>query len=761
MEQLAHVDLDKELFEIVDEAARKNIAALQEEQEELKELCDPDVILSNAITETSSPTMPNSYSGRLLVEEIGGESQQFTTTGKNLIDFTKGRTTTGGGVTYTVQSDGSYKRTGTATDAVGNVWLLGYYGITPSEDTRLVHLEAGKNYYVKDCILFFGTSGFFGGIVDATKYPNGIDITAVRNIEFEVGKTYDDVVYPMVCEAEYGVDWEPYTGGIPSPNPSYPQEIKKTVVSEIRTHGKNLLSYDNNYKYTNGGITVEAVGDGYSYKVYGTATKNIAVQIPMSIASEKVCIFSSSYANNNNSNITLYYTENGSSTIKALFPSRTIDLNNNNIHYLAFYVLSGATVNYVAKVQLEEGTVATEYEPYTESVITLSQPIDLYGIGGVQDVITPKKIERKFGVKVFDGTEDIIIMQAGNNDTTYFCCTNTSLKLNTGNYLTGNLCTRLIEQKPSDLWDRSNIGFAINTTNHYPVRFRFGADINTVELAKAKLKEWYNAGNPMIIVYELATETTEALPIADQIALNSLATYDGITYLEFDSEIEPTFKGRYGASEVGGVASEAYCDGLINGITAQEHSDNKDNPHGVTKAQVGLGKVENKSVEEILASLTKEDIDALKIVAAAVSSYGDKYRSILSSGILWFGLEESEEWIGNVHATYVKKDGVNTHPACEVATQSGIITCFTSNGTMFYAINPGKIPLTDDNYTEDHLFRGDARVIGNLKVNGGVWNDEINFNKVGLQGGAAQPVEWVWDGSLQRWVLCTITEQQE
>ena len=52
-------------------------------------------------------------------------------------------------------------------------------------------------------------------------------------------------------------------------------------------------------------------------------------------------------------------------------------------------------------------------------------------------------------------------------------------------------------------------------------------------------------------------ETTEALPIADQIALNSLATYDGITYLEFVSEIKPTFKGEYGTSKHGGYTLES------------------------------------------------------------------------------------------------------------------------------------------------------------------------------------------------------------
>ena len=37
-------------------------------------------------------------------------------------------------------------------------------------------------------------------------------------------------------------DFEPYTGGIPSPNPDYPQEIKSVVNPTVKVCGKNLLN---------------------------------------------------------------------------------------------------------------------------------------------------------------------------------------------------------------------------------------------------------------------------------------------------------------------------------------------------------------------------------------------------------------------------------------------------------------------------------------------------------------------------------------
>lgn len=40
-------------------------------------------------------------------------------------------------------------------------------------------------------------------------------------------KTLDTIIYPMLRLASIEDDtYEPYTGGIPSPNPEYPQEIE-------------------------------------------------------------------------------------------------------------------------------------------------------------------------------------------------------------------------------------------------------------------------------------------------------------------------------------------------------------------------------------------------------------------------------------------------------------------------------------------------------------------------------------------------------
>lgn len=76
-------------------------------------------------------------------------------------------------------------------------------------------------------------------------------------------------------------DFEPYTGGKPSPSPEYPQEIKAVVnpVIKIKTHGTNLLDIKDVAETVdkNNGLTY-SVQKGI-IKVKGTATSSASTGI--------------------------------------------------------------------------------------------------------------------------------------------------------------------------------------------------------------------------------------------------------------------------------------------------------------------------------------------------------------------------------------------------------------------------------------------------------------------------------------------------
>ena len=59
-------------------------------------------------------------------------------------------------------------------------------------------------------------------------------------------------------------------------------------------------------------------------------------------------------------------------------------------------------------IQIEYGTVATSYEPYKTNILTVNEPVELRGIGDVQDtldLVTGEVVER-VGEVVLDGSED-------------------------------------------------------------------------------------------------------------------------------------------------------------------------------------------------------------------------------------------------------------------------------------------------------------------------------------------------------------------
>lgn len=83
------------------------------------------------------------------------------------------------------------------------------------------------------------------------EYGSGISIGSFKESESNIaiivksGATVNNLIFkPMLTTdttATYA-DFEPYTGGIPSPNPDYPQEIKSVVNPTVKVCGKNLLN---------------------------------------------------------------------------------------------------------------------------------------------------------------------------------------------------------------------------------------------------------------------------------------------------------------------------------------------------------------------------------------------------------------------------------------------------------------------------------------------------------------------------------------
>lgn len=232
-----------------EEINQKGLEVLASIPEDMGKIQDTTLIKS-----TESGTEINlTDSSDMNIQELHlyGKTEQKTTKGIQLLNLKDAKGGTGDGVTYTPNGDGSFKKTGTATGQIGNIWLKGGYYSDWENRTPIITLEVGKSYYIKDCAIFQGQTNIASGsrytIINVTgeKYPEGIKITGIRNIGFILNKTYNEVIYPIIAESSTVVDWEEYTGGQPSPNPDYPQGMNCVKNPVIKIAGKNLLDCSN------------------------------------------------------------------------------------------------------------------------------------------------------------------------------------------------------------------------------------------------------------------------------------------------------------------------------------------------------------------------------------------------------------------------------------------------------------------------------------------------------------------------------------
>lgn len=80
--------------------------------------------------------------------------------------------------------------------------------------------------------------------------------------------------------------------------------------------------------------------------------------------------------------------------------------------------------------------------------------------------------------------------------------------------------------------------------------------------------------SPITVQYELATPIIETLDNASQIALNSLETFDGVTYVEFDTRVQPLgFEAEAGTSQVGAYTLKALNNSESNAVKIEDAID--------------------------------------------------------------------------------------------------------------------------------------------------------------------------------------------
>lgn len=226
----------------------------------------------------------------------------------------------------------------------------------------------------------------------------------ISNIQLEAGST--------------ATTYEPYVGGIPSPNPDYPQDIQ--VVSgdqTVKVTGKNLAKIDD--------LTATSYGLAYTFNSSGTivvnntstatSTASANTDYPIALIAGQTYTLS---LNNpvKNSDVMLRFQREaggvlsgaGASSVNRVF---TFTAENTENVRLQVRVTSGVTLNnFTMTPQLELGSTATSYEPYQSQTYPLTLGnLELAKIGTYQDYIwkdgSDWKVHKAVGKVVLNGTE--------------------------------------------------------------------------------------------------------------------------------------------------------------------------------------------------------------------------------------------------------------------------------------------------------------------------------------------------------------------
>lgn len=411
--------------------AKDEIAA-QHERDQLE--------FANALIGNKSGTLVNVddvWGVKALKAGVDGKAAQVVTTGKNLLNNINKNPVTSNGITFELKNDGTLAVYGTAT-AVASLrvdYLTDYNTAVSACPPGMVTASGIAGHAVS---ITFGAFKQDGSIIanvaqnDGTfQYP--ADAVKMRTfVQVQSGVTINDVLKLQLELGSTATSYEPYTGGKPSPSPEYPQEVD--VVDSpvvVQATGKNLSGYP--YKTftapaieTINGVTFEAKPDG-TIVANGTATANADVDLKWGnmVVPVKGLDVNISGCPQGGSGTTYLLRAQGSKDNK-VFNMEGHDYGTgatiSGANFIRTYmrIAAGTTANnLVFKPQIEIGSAATSYEPYTSNQQTITLPPDHNYLASLPDGTHDEVVLRSDGVavlvervgkRVFNGSEAWVLV---------------------------------------------------------------------------------------------------------------------------------------------------------------------------------------------------------------------------------------------------------------------------------------------------------------------------------------------------------------
>ena len=332
--------------------------------------------------------------------KLKGETSQQTYTGKNKLAFANAAYSSNG-VTST-WNNGAVSVAGTASSP--QVFITNYCTNNLSAGTYTFSLD--RNAPRRFIFRTFDANNATIASYNLEQGQSSVQVTISGNeAKYRIvmlavsGTTYNETDYFQLELGSSATSFEPYVGGIPAPNPDYPQAVK-TVAGEnvVKICGKNLVLYPyfNSTKTTNG-ITFTDNGDG-TISANGTASAQALFWISRDIWSyttRNIVIPAGTYtiSKTGRSDCTIFVTAYG----KTQGPLGTFSASENDTSFTVaeeasltarLSVASGASVSgFVFQPQLELGSTATAYEPYQGQSYEINLGKNLFNKDDASEVI--------------------------------------------------------------------------------------------------------------------------------------------------------------------------------------------------------------------------------------------------------------------------------------------------------------------------------------------------------------------------------------
>ncbi len=308
-------------------------------------------------------------------------------------------------------------------------------------------------------------------------------------------------VQPMVIEYQDGMEnWDiPYFEGM--------QSVKMPVLT---TTGKNLFNVET--QSTN--ITIDLDNGLVNLRTNDRNTSDF-----INVISGKTYV-----SNKNMTRIALY---NNGSFVRSITNTTSIQINSNENQLRFSYN------NSLTNIQLEEGSVATSYEPFKSNILTTPEDLELRGIDKVKDELNclTGEVTERIGEMVLNGSENWVYEPTYTNDNVYGC------------YIGFEQLPQ--KPKPRNFNFANNVFPNITNSSYRSEGFATNPGVLSLRIAKDKLEsadlsgfKKYLQNHPVTLQYPLETEsikTVDLTVVNQDNQPTKLSTFNDLTYVKIGS----------------------------------------------------------------------------------------------------------------------------------------------------------------------------------------------------------------------------------